>query len=92
MICSLQGFLTFVDRPKPDAGAAVAELAGLGIAVKIITGDNAIVAGKVCRDIGIPVDGTLTGAEIDGLDDDALAAAIPARRSSRALGRIRSRA
>ena len=73
----LEGFLTFVDRPKPDAGAAVAELAGLGIAVKIITGDNAIVAGKVCRDIGIPVDGTLTGAEIDGLDDDALAAAIP---------------
>jgi Mg2+-importing ATPase len=72
----LEGFLTFVDRPKPDAGAAVAELAGLGIAVKIITGDNAIVAGKVCRDIGIAVDGTLTGAEIDGLDDDTLAAAI----------------
>ena len=45
--------------------------------VKVITGDNGIVAGKVCRDIGLAVDGTLTGAEIDGLDDDALAAAIP---------------
>ena len=49
----LAGFLTFVDRPKADAGAAIAELARLGIAVKIITGDNGIVAAKVCRDIGL---------------------------------------
>ena len=40
----LAGFLTFVDRPKADAGAAIAELAALGIAVKIITGDNGAVA------------------------------------------------
>ena len=73
----LTGFLTFVDRPKPDAGAAVAELAGLGVAVKIITGDNGTVAGKVCSDIGIAVQGTLSGTEIDKLDDDALAAIIP---------------
>jgi Mg2+-importing ATPase len=73
----LAGFLTFVDRPKPDAGAAVSELAGLGIAVKIITGDNGTVAAKVCRDIGIAVAGSLTGAEIDQLGDDDLAAAIP---------------
>jgi Mg2+-importing ATPase len=73
----LEGFLTFVDRPKPDAGEAVAELASLGIAVKIITGDNGTVAGKVCRDIGIAVAGTLTGGEIDRLSDDDLAAAIP---------------
>jgi P-type Mg2+ transporter len=73
----LAGFLTFVDRPKADAGAAVAELASLGIAVKIITGDNGTVAAKVCRDIGIPVAGILTGSEIGRLDDDALAAAIP---------------
>jgi Mg2+-importing ATPase len=74
----LAGFLTFVDRPKADAGAAVAELADLGIAVKIITGDNGTVAAKVCRDIGIPVAGVLSGREIGQLDDDALAAAIPA--------------
>jgi P-type Mg2+ transporter len=73
----LAGFLTFVDRPKPDAGAAVAELAELGITVKIITGDNGTVAAKVCRDIGIEVAGVLTGSEIEQLDDDALAAAIP---------------
>ena len=34
-------------------------------------------AAKVCRDIGIDVAGVLTGSEIEQLDDDALAAAIP---------------
>jgi len=49
---TLAGFLTFADRPKPDAGAAVAQLSGLGVDVKIITGDNGVVAAKVCREIG----------------------------------------
>ncbi len=73
----LAGFLTFVDRPKAGAGAAVAQLAALGIAVKIITGDNGAVAAKVCDDLAIPVTGTLTGNELEALDDDALAAAMP---------------
>ena len=56
MTCDLVGFLTFVDRPKADAGASIAKLNALGIAVKIITGDNGIVAAKVCRDIGVDVE------------------------------------
>jgi len=71
------GFLTFVDRPKADAGASIAKLNHVGVAVKIITGDNGIVAAKVCRDIGLDVESVLTGAELDRLDDDHLAAAIP---------------
>jgi P-type Mg2+ transporter len=74
---SFQGFLTFVDRAKPDAGAAIEKLKNLGIDVKIITGDNGAVASKVCRDIGMTVSATLTGEELDKLSDDALAAAIP---------------
>jgi P-type Mg2+ transporter len=73
----LAGFLTFVDRPKADAGASVAKLNRLDIAVKVITGDNGTVAGKVCRDIGLDVQAVLSGAELEALDDDALAAAIP---------------
>jgi Mg2+-importing ATPase len=73
----LAGFLTFVDRPRPDAGAAIARLHAIGITVKVITGDNGLVASKVCRDVGVVVTGVLTGAEIALLDDDALAAAIP---------------
>jgi Mg2+-importing ATPase len=73
----LAGFLTFIDRPKADAGPAIAELASLGIAVKIITGDNGTVAAKVCRDIGIDVAGVISGNQLEQLDDDALAEAIP---------------
>jgi Mg2+-importing ATPase len=73
----LAGYLTFVDRPKADAGESIAKLNQLGIAVKIITGDNGIVAAKVCRDIGVHVDRVLTGADLAGIGDDDLAAAIP---------------
>ncbi len=73
----LAGFLTFVDRPKADAGAAIEQLRQLGVTVKIITGDNGAVAGKVCSDLGVVVDGILTGTDLDGLDDDQLADAIP---------------
>jgi Mg2+-importing ATPase len=42
----------------------------------VITGDNDRVATKVCGDFGLPVRGTLTGAQLDGLDDAALARAL----------------
>lgn len=74
---TLSGFLTFVDRPKRDAGPAIQQLGALGIVVKIITGDNGEVASKVCREIGMTVQGVLTGKDLEQLDDDALAAAIP---------------
>jgi Mg2+-importing ATPase len=73
----LAGFLTFVDRPKTDAHEALDRLRRLDVAVKVITGDNDRVAQKVCSDIGLAVDGTLTGAEIDRLDGGQLAAALP---------------
>jgi P-type Mg2+ transporter len=73
----LEGFLAFADRPKPEAGAAIAELRRLGVEVKIITGDNGLVAAHVCAQIGVDCTGVLTGAQVEALDDDALAAAIP---------------
>jgi Mg2+-importing ATPase len=73
----LEGFLAFVDRPKADAGSSIAKLNRLGIAVKVITGDNGTVAEKVCRDIGVHVEAVLTGGELERLDDAALTLAIP---------------
>jgi P-type Mg2+ transporter len=73
---TLLGFLTFVDRPKADAASALDQLARLDVAVKVITGDNDRVARKVCDDIGLAVQGTLTGAELDSLDDQQLTAAL----------------
>jgi Mg2+-importing ATPase len=72
----LAGLLVFLDPPKPDAAVALARLAGLGITVKIVTGDNPAVAAKVCQDLGLPVGEVLTGTDLDGLDDTQLAAAI----------------
>lgn len=69
---TLVGFLVFLDRPKPDARASLDQLASLGIAVKIATGDNAVVAEKVLRDLGIASGGTMTGSDIDALSDDTL--------------------
>jgi len=80
---NLQGLLVFLDPPKHDAADALRRLAGLGVDVKVVTGDNAAVAVKVCADLGLGGGGdradtpaALSGAEIDTLDDDALADAI----------------
>jgi len=72
----LAGLLVFLDPPKQDAAEALRRLAGLGIAVKVVTGDNPAVAVKVCRDLGLVEGGALTGADLDTLDDSQLAAAI----------------
>ena len=56
---TVTGFLVFVDQPKLDAAASLARLAQLGITVKVVTGDNAIVAEKICRDLGLDVQGHL---------------------------------
>ncbi len=74
---TFEGFLTFADRPKPDAAASLATLASLGVEVKVITGDNGLVAAKVCTEIGVVCSGVVSGAELDELSDDQLEAAIP---------------
>ena len=73
---SLVGLLVFLDPPKDGAADALRRLANLGIAVKVVTGDNAAVAVKVCHDLGLDDGEALTGADLDALDDDGLAAAI----------------
>ena len=64
----LAGFLTFADRPKVDAGASIAQLERLGVDVKIITGDNGLVAAKVCSEIGVDCAGVLNGEEVEALE------------------------
>lgn len=71
----LVGLITFADQPKPDAAAAVARLASLGVAVKVATGDNPLVAETVCTQLGMPSGRTLTGVQIEAMDDSALASA-----------------
>ena len=66
------GFLLFFDPPKPDAQQTLAALAQLGVQVKMITGDNRLVALHVAETVGLPVDGILPASEMDELRDEAL--------------------
>lgn len=67
------GFVAFLDPPKESTAEALRLLADHGVDVKILTGDNAIVARKICRTVGLSVDRVAMGGEIESLDDGALA-------------------
>jgi len=73
----LVGLLTFLDPPKPDAREVLGELAQAGISVRMITGDNRLVAAHVGGMVGLDATAVMTGADIGALDDAALAARAP---------------
>jgi magnesium-transporting ATPase (P-type) len=71
----LLGIMGFIDPPRAEAEAAVAECRRAGIAVKMITGDHELTAIAIARQLTLadePV--SLTGAAIDGMSDDELGA------------------
>ncbi|TXI93902.1 MAG: magnesium-translocating P-type ATPase [Neisseriales bacterium] len=68
----LVGYVAFLDPPKETTEPAIKALNRLGIAVKILTGDNELVTAKVCREVGLDVEGLLLGSDIDGLSDEEL--------------------
>lgn len=68
----VEGILTFLDPPKDSAYAAIQALKEYGVDVKVLTGDNAYVAAKVCRQVGLTVVTPVTGNDIDLMDDQAL--------------------
>jgi Mg2+-importing ATPase len=69
---TFEGFLTFLDRPKPGVEQDIARLATMGISVKLITGDNKLVAQHVAGLVGLSTEHTLTGRDLDELNDEAL--------------------
>jgi Mg2+-importing ATPase len=74
---TLVGFVTFADPAKPDAAKTLKDLADNGISVRMLTGDNRLVAAHIAREVGLDTTTVLTGADIDKLDDAALAARAP---------------
>ena len=63
--------MAIVDPPRSEARDAIAEARDAGIDVKMITGDHAVTAAAIGRELGLAGD-VLTGAELDHLDDAAL--------------------
>ncbi|MFN3389687.1 MAG: HAD-IC family P-type ATPase [Allosphingosinicella sp.] len=67
----------FIDPPRPEAIAAVAECVAAGIRVKMITGDHAATASAIGREIGLlHADRVLTGSALARMSDSDLAAAV----------------
>jgi len=68
----LLGYIAFLDPPKESAQKAIASLAHYGVTTKILTGDNALVTGKICRDVHLEAGEIITGDMIVGMDEEAL--------------------
>jgi len=70
----LAGFVTFADKPLPDAATALAALREAGVHVKIITGDSELVTTQVCTQVGLDPGRIVRGEEIEKMTDPALQA------------------
>jgi Mg2+-importing ATPase len=69
---TFSGFLVLFDPPKPHIIETVAGLKNLGVALKIITGDNHLVAANVSLQMGLSNTTILSGTDLRDLSDGAL--------------------
>ncbi|KAF3999879.1 magnesium-translocating P-type ATPase [Glaciimonas immobilis] len=72
----LIGYIAFLDPPKESTKPALDALKKHGVTVKILTGDNQLVTAKICRQVGLTVDGMLLGSDVEDMSDADLAIAV----------------
>jgi Mg2+-importing ATPase len=70
----LAGFVTFSDPPMKGAKEAIQALLRDGVTIKILTGDNELVARHVCLAVGLEPGRIVLGEELEDMTDTALAA------------------
>jgi len=68
----LAGYIAFLDPPKESAAPALNALRQHGVDVKILTGDNELVAQRVCKEVGMPHLRTLVGSQVEALSEREL--------------------
>ncbi len=73
---TIEGLLTFLDPPKESAAQAIAALHDNGVAVKVLTGDNAVVTAHICQQVGIDSGEIVTGEQIALMSDEQLAQSV----------------
>ena len=87
----LNGYLAFLDPPKETAAAAIRALQQHGVSVKVVTGDNDLVARKICKEVGLPPNTRCSaarsrddrrGAGRGRRDDDALRPRVARRQAT----------
>jgi phosphoserine phosphatase len=72
---TFRGLAGLMDPPRPEAKAAIALCHQAAVQVRMITGDHKATAAAIARELGLAGD-VLSGAELDSLDDAALATRI----------------
>ncbi len=70
------GFLVFADPPKPGIADTLQRLKQLGVNLKIVTGDNHLVAAHVGRRVGLGGTAVLTGDDLRHMSEEALLARV----------------
>lgn len=68
----LIGYITLLDPPKFSAKSAIHDLQKKGVQVKVLTGDNDIVARYICEQVGIRGAKVLLGEQIENMTDEHL--------------------
>ena len=66
------GLLSLSDPPKADIVETIKELRGLGVSLKVITGDNHLVAAHVGEQVGLSSAQVVTGTDIEKMSPEAL--------------------
>lgn len=61
---TLIGLLIFADPPKKDAYEAISKLNKMGVQIKILTGDNELVAKTICDELKVPVKKVVCGSDL----------------------------
>jgi Mg2+-importing ATPase len=72
-----EGVILFSDPPKAGVASTIAALARQGVALKVVTGDNELVARHIAGEVGLAIAGILTGDEMRTLSHPALVARVP---------------
>lgn len=72
----LLGYIAFFDPPKSMASEALRLLKGAGVKVKVLTGDNALVTEKICREVGVEIEGIMSGPDLVNLKPEEFSRAI----------------
>jgi Mg2+-importing ATPase len=66
------GFLVLFDPAKPKIAETIEELKYLGISLKVVTGDNRLVAASLSQQVGFSTPKILAGSDLRVLSDEAL--------------------
>jgi Mg2+-importing ATPase len=72
----LNGYVAFLDPPKETAAKAIQALRSHGVAIKVVTGDNDLVARKICNEVGLSTEFVLLGSDVEAMSDEQLAKAV----------------